>query len=264
MYFDTHAHFNAFADPAEARAALERAEAAGVRRILAVGGSPEANRAALNAAAEWPGRVFAAVGYDRDQAESAPSLSGLEADLARPKVTALGEIGLDYHYQPDTAPAQRALFAAQLDLARRRNLPVIVHSREADQDTLDLLREHVPAWRGDPARIGVLHCFTGTAKFAAELLDLGLMISFSGILTFRNADPLREVARTVPADRLLIETDTPFLAPIPHRGHRNEPAWVVPVAETLANIRGDSLESIAHHTTANAETLFLARQESTP
>ena len=134
---------------------------------------------------------------------------------------------------------------------------MIVHSREADADTLDLLAAHASAWRGDPARLGVLHCFTGTAEFAARLVDLGLMISFSGILTFRNADPLREVARGIPADRLLIETDTPFLAPVPHRGKRNEPAWVAPVAEALAKIRNDSLERIAHSTTANAEKLFL-------
>ncbi|MBU1694100.1 MAG: TatD family hydrolase [Verrucomicrobia bacterium] len=266
ILFDTHAHFDAFADRAECQAALERAEAAGVRRILAVGGSPESNRAALKAAAEWPGRVFAAAGYDRDLAVSSPSLLELEAMLERPGVVALGEMGLDYHYHPDTVPAQRDLFASQLELARRRRLPVVVHSREADRDTLDLLREHVSAWRGDPRRIGVLHCFTGTAEFAKRLLDLGLMISFSGILTFptRRRDPLREVARAVPADRLLIETDTPFLAPVPHRGKPNEPAWVVPVAETLAKIRDDTLVRIAHSTTANAETLFLGSRKDMP
>lgn len=257
MFFDTHAHFDAVDDPAEARAAMARAEAAGVLRILAVGGSPSLNRAARDAAAAWPGRVFPALGVDRELAAAPPPLSELEAELAQPGIVALGEIGLDYHYGPDSAPAQLELVAAQLDLARRRKLPVIVHSREADEDTLALLREHVSAWRGDPARIGVLHCFTGTAEFAARLLDLGLMISFSGILTFRNADPLREVARAVPADRLLIETDTPFLAPVPHRGKRNEPAWVVPVAEMLAKIRNDTLDRIAHSTTANAERLFL-------
>lgn len=257
MFFDTHAHFDAFADPAEARSAMERAGTAGVARVLAVGGSPASNRAALAAAAAWPGRAFAALGFDRDQASAAPLLSALEEELSRPGVVALGEIGLDYHYEPETAAAQKALFAAQLELARRRRLPVIVHSREADADTLDLLAAHASAWRGDPARLGVLHCFTGTAEFAARLVDLGLMISFSGILTFRNADPLREVARGIPADRLLIETDTPFLAPVPHRGKRNEPAWVAPVAEALAKIRNDSLERIAHSTTANAEKLFL-------
>ncbi|HOW96450.1 MAG TPA: TatD family hydrolase [Kiritimatiellia bacterium] len=257
MFFDTHAHFDAFADPAEARAALDRAEAARVGRVLAVGGSPDTNRAALEALAEWPGRVFAALGFDRDQASAAPSLPRLEADLARPGVVALGEIGLDYHYEPETAAAQKTLLAAQLEMARRRRLPVIVHSREADADTLALLGDHARAWPGDPERVGVLHCFTGSAEFAARLLDLGLMISFSGILTFRNADPLREVARGIPGDRLLIETDTPFLAPVPHRGKRNEPAWVVPVAEVLAKIRNDSLELIEHSTTANAERLFL-------
>lgn len=257
MFFDTHAHFDIFPAPAERRAVLARAAAAGVARIVAVGGSTELNRAALAAAAEAPAQVLASLGFDRDQACATPALAVLEDDLARPGVVALGEIGLDYHYEPEKAAAQKALFAAQLEIACRRRQPVIVHSREADADTLDLLREHAAAWRGDPERIGVLHCFTGTADFAARLIDLGLMISFSGILTFRNAGPLREVARGLPADRLLIETDTPFLAPVPHRGQRNEPAWVVPVAEALAKIRNDSLERIAHSTTANAERLFL-------
>lgn len=255
MFFDTHAHFDCFADAAEVRTVVERAAAAGVTRILAVGGSDALNRAALTAAETFPGRVFAAVGYDRDQADASPSVSELDRLLDRPGVVAVGEMGLDYYYQPDNAPAQCALFEAQLDLARQRGLPVLIHSREADADTIRLLS-------AGPAPKGVLHCFTGTAEFAARLLELGLWISFSGILTFRNADPLRAVAQTVPADRLLIETDTPFLAPVPHRGKRNEPAWVVHVAETLAKIRNDTVERIAHSTTANAERLFLGGRAS--
>jgi TatD DNase family protein len=148
-----------------------------------------------------------------------------------------------------------------LDLAAKHRLPVIVHSREADDDTVELLREHVRRWRGDPARIGVLHCFTGTSEFARSVLDLGLMVSFSGIVTFRNADSLRAVAREVPEDRLLIETDTPYLAPVPQRGRPNEPAYVVHVAESLAKIRNDTVEHIAHSTARNALRLFGLTQE---
>jgi TatD DNase family protein len=143
-----------------------------------------------------------------------------------------------------------------LELARKYQLPVIVHSREADDDTMALLQEHVRRWCGDPGRIGVLHCFTGIVGFARKLLDMGLMISFSGIVTFKNANNLRAVARDVPEDRLLIETDTPYLAPVPHRGKSNEPAYVVHVAEILAKIRKDTIERIAHSTARNAERLF--------
>jgi TatD DNase family protein len=133
---------------------------------------------------------------------------------------------------------------------------VVVHSREADEATLAELREHAQAWRGEPGRAGVLHCFAGDEAFARQLLDLGFHISFSGIVTFRNADALRAVARLVPDDRLLIETDTPLLAPVPVRGKRNEPAFLPHVAAKLAGVRGCSVERIAEITTANAEWLF--------
>lgn len=263
MFFDTHVHFDVFG-AAELDAVIGRAVTAGVERMLAVGSNAEANQRACEIASRRPGQVWAAVGYDRDQATSSPSLTNLETMLARPRVVAVGEIGLDYHYRSDTAAAQRELFAAQLDLARRHRLPVVVHSREADRDTLDLLTQHARQWPGDPPPLGVLHCFTGTATFARKLLDLGLLIGFSGILTFRNAGELRETARRVPDDRLLIETDTPYLAPALHRGEPNEPAWVVCVAEALAKIRNDSLAHIAHTTTANAEALFSTRRAGTP
>ena len=257
MFIDTHVHFDSFPEPAAVAAAMDRAATAGVIRMIAVGGSPEGNASAVAVAENFPGRIRAAVGFDRDQAELKLPVRELEEDVSRPAVAAVGEIGLDYHYHPDTAPAQRTLFGSMLDLAAKHRLPVVVHSREADDDTVALLREHARKWPGDPGRIGVLHCFTGTGEFATRVLDLGLMISFSGIVTFRNAEDLRAVARQVPEDRLLIETDTPYLAPVPHRGMPNEPAYVVHVAECLAKIRNDTVEHIAHSTARNAETLFL-------
>jgi TatD DNase family protein len=169
---------------------------------------------------------------------------------------AVGETGLDGHHATPGLPEQTRLMAAHLDLARTLHLPVIVHTRDADDATCDLLAAHARQWSGDPARIGVVHCYTGGAAFAARLTDLGFRIGLSGILTFRNAAALREVARHLPADRLLVETDTPYLAPVPHRGMPNEPAWVRLVAEQLATLRGSTLADVARLTTANATRLF--------
>ncbi len=256
MFIDTHVHFDSFRAPGEIRAVVDRAAAAGVVKMVAVGGSAEGNAVALSTATEFPGRVFAAIGFDRDQAGKGFAAADFDRDLGRPGVVAVGEIGLDYHYHADTAAEQKKLFGAMLDLAAKHRLPVIVHSREADDDTVSQLQEHVRQWTGEAGRIGVLHCFTGSGEFARKILDLGMMISFSGIVTFRNADELREVARSVPGDRLLIETDTPYLAPVPHRGKPNEPSYVVHVAECLAKIRNDTVERIAHSTARNAEILF--------
>lgn len=253
MLFDTHVHFDGLAQEEDPAQVLARAAAAGVERMLAVGGSVEANSFALRCAGRFPDRVSAAVGFDRDQA-AAPPAEPLPAGLDH--AVAVGETGLDFHHLPEQAEAQQKLFRAMLAVAREHGLPVIVHSREADEATLALLREHAAAWQGDHDRIGVLHCFTGGPEFARKLLDLGLYLSFSGILTFKKSAALRDVARSVPADRLLIETDAPLLAPVPHRGRRNEPAYVRHVAEVLAEVRGTSMETLAHDTSANARRLF--------
>jgi TatD DNase family protein len=227
---------------------LARAKSAGVEKILAVGGSPELNGAALEAARiaagapDLPG-VLVACGYDRDQACRERPALGDDLPLA-----AWGEIGLDYHSSPDTRAAQLALFEGQLEEARRRGLPVSIHTREADDDTLAVLRQ---AGVG-----GVIHCFTGDPGFCRRLLDLGFFISFSGIVTFRAADNVRESALVVPDDRLLVETDSPFLAPVPMRGGANEPAYVVHTARFLARLRGRDEESFAELVFANAEGLF--------
>lgn len=254
IYYDTHAHFED--SPVEMAVVIERAFAAGVRRIVAVGGSASLNAGALAAARAYPENIRLAMGFDRDQATSATPEVLVETlrQLAEHATwAAVGETGLDFHYHPESSDAQCALFAAQLRLADEWKLPVIIHTREADEATLRVLDE-VP-WRGEGLR-GVVHCFTGDKAFAAQLLDRQLAISFSGIVTFRNADLLRASAASVPDERLLIETDTPFLAPVPKRGQRNEPAFVAHVAECLATVRTTTPERIAEITRQNARQMF--------
>ena len=227
--FDTHAHFEG--TPDETRAAVERAHDAGVTRIMSVGGSESLNKGT-------EGFRYRAIGWDRDQAgRDLPKLDYTG-------VAAVGEIGLDYHYSPETRAAQCELFARQLELARSLGLPVVIHTRDADDDTLGLLREI-------PSR-GIIHCFTGTPRFCRDLLDLGFMISISGIVTFRAAENVRESALVVPDDRILIETDSPFLAPVPMRGNANEPAFIVHTARFLADLRNTQVEDFASLTTDNA------------
>jgi TatD DNase family protein len=260
VYFDSHVHFDAMAG--DAADIVARAAAKGVSRFLAVGGSPAANAAALDMASRFPEQVRAAAGYDRECAGRECSPKELETLLAAPTVVAVGEIGLDFHHQPGTAAQQETLFRHMLAMARRHRLSVAVHSRDAEEATWQLLREHAADWKGPPDRIGVLHCFTGSAAFARRLLDLGFHISFSGIITFRNARDLRDVTRMVPEDRLLVETDSPLLAPAPFRGRPNEPALLPLVAQALAEIRGCAVEQIARVTTDNAARLFTRNDSS--
>lgn len=256
--FDTHVHFDLLSAQGGVDGVLARAAAAGVAYMLAVGNDPSANARAVALAGQYSDRIRAAVGLGRDTATAGVSRADLEVCLrAAPlgHVVAVGEIGLDYHHSPETAEAQRRLFQAQLELARCVRLPVIVHSREAEATTLELLAAHARE-SGLGGRVGVLHCFTGGHAFARRLLELGYAISFSGIVTFRNAAALREVARWVPAERLLLETDAPYLAPVPHRGRENEPALLPAIAACLAEIRGCAVEELARITTANAARLF--------
>jgi TatD DNase family protein len=255
-YFDTHAHFYGEASPFETASIMARATDAGVTQLIAVGGSADLNSGAIAVAKAFPAQTRLALGFDRDQAMSADPevLVGTLRMLAKEiPLCAVGETGLDFHYHPETASAQCALFSAQLKLADEWGRPVIIHTREADEQTLRVLDE--TPWRGRGLR-GVIHCFTGDKAFAAQLLDRQLAISFSGIVTFRNADLLRESAAFVPNDRLLIETDSPFLAPVPMRGQRNEPAFVRHVASCLAQVRQTDEASIASLTAQNAESLF--------
>jgi len=262
MFFDTHAHFDSFEKDGTVEAVLSRAAAAGVTRMCAVGSSEASNDLVVRLASEHPDVLTAAVGYDRDQLDNPRSLELLAEQAAATGVVAVGEIGLDYYYSAETAPAQRELFGQMLEFAAARRLPVIVHSRYADDDTLALLGEFSTSWKNsfhgmeNPSPPGILHCFTGDEPFAEALLELGFMISFAGIVTFNNADPLRAVAKEIPEDRLLIETDCPYLTPKPFRGKVNEPAFVVHVAEALAKARDIPIAAIAAATFANAEKIF--------
>ena len=249
--YDTHCHFER-ADPTEIALILERAKAVGVEKLMAVGGSSSLNESAalaVEVAAESvvAPQVVCAVGLDRDQVGKtcAPQTPSLKPQTS---LRAWGEIGLDYHYSPETREQQLALFAGQLEEARRRDLPVVIHTREADDDTVALLREI-------PSR-GIIHCYTGTVEFAKRFLDLGFYISISGIVTFKPAENVREVARILPDDRFLIETDSPFLAPVPMRGNPNEPAFIRHTCEFLANLRGVSADAFADLTFANAESVL--------
>jgi len=255
-YFDTHAHFYGGTSSCETASMMARAHVAGVDQLVAVGGSSELNSGAIAVAKAYPVQTRLALGFDRDQATSADPATLVETLRMLAKevvVCAVGETGLDFHYHPETADDQCALFAAQLMLADEWQRPIIIHTREADEQMLRVL--DATPWRGRGLR-GVVHCFTGEKAFAAQLLDRQLAISFSGIVTFRNADKLRESAAFVPDDRLLIETDSPFLAPVPLRGQRNEPAFVKHVASCLAQVRQTDEASIARLTTQNAESLF--------
>lgn len=254
--FDTHAHFSEDAD--KTGATLRRAYAAGVTQVMAVGGSPELNRAALLAAglangdASMPS-VRLALGLDRDQiadaAKTCPRYDFSAAIDNSERISAIGEIGLDFHYAPETARAQCDLFAAQLELARELSLPVVIHTRDADDATLGVLDE-------SDFHNGIIHCFTGSVPFERRLLDRGFMISISGIVTFRAADNVRDAARYAPDDRLLVETDSPFLAPVPMRGNENEPAFIAHTVRFLAELRGTTPDALAELTATNAERIL--------
>ncbi|BBP82127.1 MULTISPECIES: TatD family hydrolase [Pseudomonas] len=258
MLVDSHCHLDRLdlaAHGGSLDAALEAARARGVGQFLCIGVSAD-NAAAVKDLASRYADVHCSVGvHPLDLAPGeAPALDWLLGELDHPRVAAIGETGLDYHYEPEAAELQQQAFRLHLEAARITGKPVVVHTREARADTLALLREAALP------QAGVLHCFTEDWEMAKAALDIGFYISLSGIVTFRNAEALREVARQVPADRLLVETDSPYLAPIPHRGKPNLPEYVREVAEFLAQLRGVEFERFAEQTTANFRRLFpLAR-----
>lgn len=233
----------------EVEAALQRAAEQGVLAVLNPGVDWNTLPLVLEVASRFP-NVVAAVGIHPHEADSWQDGFERLASFARqPKVVAIGEIGLDYYYTLGSRPAQIQAFREQIRLAKALQLPIIIHTRDAEDDTLQILKE-------ENHFQGVLHCYTGTWKLAHAALDLGFHISFSGAVTFKKSAELREVARQVPLERILIETDSPYLAPPPHRGKRNEPAHVVRIAEQLAELHGCSLEQMGRVTTRNASTLF--------
>ena len=258
MWVDSHAHLTAPEFDADRTATLARARAAGVDALIAVGAGwgVDANGAAVELATAEPD-VFAAVGVHPHDARLLDDggRAKLLTWLASPRVVAVGECGLDYHYMHSPRAVQRAVFAEQVALAREHQLPVSVHVRGDDAAAWD---EMLDIWsaEGRGGVAGVLHCYTGTLDFARRALDARLEISFSGILTFKTADDLRAVAAALPLERLLVETDSPLLAPVPQRGRRNEPAHVSLVGTRLAEVRGTSVEAVARATSASARRLF--------
>ena len=246
---DSHCHLDDPKFEEDREQVIERARAAGVERMLAIGtgnGPPDLEVAVRQA--ERYSFIYASVGvhpHDASKA-TAESFDRLRELARHPKVVAVGEIGLDYHYDFSPREVQRSVFTQQLEIAADAGLPIAIHTREAWEDTIALLREH---WHG----AGVMHCFTGDEQQAGEALDLGFHLSFGGVLTFPKAEGVRQAARITPSDRLLVETDCPYLAPVPHRGKRNEPAFLVETVKRLAEVRGCAPEQIAEGTTANFE-----------
>jgi len=253
MLIDTHTHLDDARYNDDREAVIARAREAGVEAFLTIGCDLATSHAAVALAEQYP-FIYASIGvhphevkYVRDDwYDTFRHLAKNE------KVVAYGEIGLDYHYNHSSPHEQRERFREQIQLARELTLPVIIHTREAQEDTIAILKEERVSEVG-----GVFHCFSGDAWLAKEALDLGFYLSFSGILTFQNATTLREIAKNTPLDRLLIETDCPYLTPVPYRGTRNEPAYVSQVAKQLAAIHPErSLEEIQRQTTENAKRLF--------
>jgi TatD DNase family protein len=255
MLVDSHCHLDSGEFDADRDAVIERAQTAGVTRMVAVGtgeGPPDLEAGIRLADRYEP--FFATVGvHPHDAGKAAGQTLKLVAELARhPKVIAIGEIGLDYHYEFSPRDRQRAIFAEQMAIAMEAGLPIVIHTREAWDDTLEVIERH---WTS-AALPGVMHCFTGTPAEARRCLDLGFILSFGGIVTFPKSVDNQQAARDTPDDRLLIETDAPYLAPVPLRGKRNEPAFVIHTAAKLAQLRGTTPDRIAAVTTANFERVF--------
>ena len=251
--FDTHAHLTDAKLADQLEAVMERAAAVGVMRVLTIGVNRADSEAAVAVAERFPDRVRAAVGiHPHDAAKvEAGDLERVRALLDHPLVVAVGEIGLDYHYDFAPRPVQQSVFAAQLAIAREADVPVVVHSREAMADTVRVLQEGEMTHR--PV---VFHCYGGTAEELAVLQSAGWWGSFTGVVTFKKAEALRAMARSYPADQVMIETDAPYLAPVPHRGQTNEPALLAPIATFMAELRDEPADALAEQTWANSCRFF--------
>lgn len=256
MLIDSHAHLEGKRFDADRTDAIVRAREAGVRTLLTVGQVGESwdSMNASLALAEANDDIVTSVGlHPHDARFFTAAIAARMVETARhPKVVAWGECGLDFHYDNSPRDAQREAFREQLRLAREADLPVIIHSREAAAETLDMIRE---AFGADPAR-GVFHCFSYDEKIGRAAVEMGMYVSFSGIVTFPGAPEVQRAALELPLDRILIETDCPFLAPVPYRGRRNEPAFVVAVAAKIAELRGLTIDDVAAATTSNFNRLF--------
>ena len=254
MYFDTHAHLDDEQFDADREELIERMQREGIRPCMTVGANMHMNRIAVELAQRYAGYLYAAVGLHPNDADELndDTMAQMKAWMGLPCVKAWGEIGLDYHYEDSPSrQVQQAAFAAQLDAARQADKPVILHIREAHGDALAMLRER----RGSLPR-GVVHCYSGSWESAQEYLDLGFHISFTGSVTFKNAVKLAAVSDRIPLERLMIETDCPYMAPVPLRGRRNDPCNVKLIAQFLADRRGMDVEELARITRENGLKLF--------
>lgn len=257
MLVDSHCHLEYKGLVEDQVGVLARARKAGVGAFLNIS-TRQSEWAQVVATAARESDVFASVGIHPHEADGHHDIGRavLLAATEHPRVIAIGETGLDYHYDHLGRDTQQRLFRMHIDVARETNLPLIIHTRDAEEDTLAILAEEM-ALGAFPA---LIHCFTASAEFGVKVLQLGLTISLSGIVTFKNAKALQEIAKTVPEDRLLVETDSPFLAPVPHRGQVCEPAYVAETAAFIANLRELEAERLAAQTTANFSRLFTKAQ----
>jgi TatD DNase family protein len=267
MFVDSHAHLDGKQFQADREQVIARAREAGVETIVAIGNGdgPGTLNCGIQLAAKYD-FIFATVGIHPHEAKLATD--GAFAELGqlarRPKVIAWGEIGLDYFYHHSPRDVQQQVFVRQMELARAVKLPIVIHCRPSDnsedawKDCLSLISSH---WRSSGLG-GILHCFTGSWGHAEQALDMGFMISFAGNVTFPKAQQIRDVARQVPLDRILIETDSPYLAPVPHRGKRNEPAFVKETARQIGELRGMSTEEVGRQTTRNFCRFFLLPEKT--
>ena len=253
MLADSHCHLNCKGLAEDQQAVLERARARGVTAMLNIA-TRESEWDAVLATAEREPDVWATVGIHPHEADEHPHVdtAKLVERACHPRIAGIGESGLDYHYDHSDRDRQRSSFRAHIAAAREAGVPLVVHTREAEADTLAIMAEEL----GKGAYAAVIHCFTGTGAFADAALALGFYISLSGIVTFKSARDLQETAARLPLDRLLIETDAPFLAPVPHRGKTGEPAFVADTAAFLAQLRGEEVEELMRRTAENFHRLF--------
>lgn len=249
MLIDSHAHLDSLED---LTAVLKRAGEAGVESIVSISSSLSSSENTLHIA-RGNDNIYAALGVHPHNAKDADPevLKRIDAMLDDPKVVAVGESGLDYFYMNSDKEEQIKSLTEHLVLGKKHDLPIVIHVRDADSDLEDVLKNEDVS-----SKTGVIHCFTGDYEQAKKYLDLGFYISFSGIATFKKSEEIREAAKNIPEDRILIETDSPYLAPVPHRGKPNEPSYVLHVAETIADVRGVPLEKLAALTRTNTERLF--------
>jgi len=250
MYFDTHAHYDNPRFDTDRDALLESLPAHGISLVLVPGYDMPSSRRAVRLAETYP-FIYAAVGFHPHDCKNMieGDLERLETLTQHPRVVAVGEIGLDYHYDHSPREMQRTRFCEQMALARKVRLPVIVHQREAAADTLDVLRDF-------PDVHGVVHCFSGSVETAREMLDMGWYLSFTGVITYKNAQKSHDVIRFAPKDRIMLETDAPYMAPEPHRRERCSSLYMPEITGALAAIWGTSVEEAARITTENGKRLF--------